>query len=85
MSPSSTSNTMLIPVALVIGNAIERRDVYTTSADMAECGSQKHSTRHHSNNPVEAQSKIMNMERWHEEALLYAPCVLDRFGPLALK
>ncbi len=61
MSPNSTSNTMLMSVALVIGSAAERRDVYT--GNTAQCNTSQHNT------PCVLQNKIMNTEECHEEAL----------------
>ena len=45
MSPNSTSNTMLMSVALVIGSAAERREVYTS--DTAQCDTAEHSAAPH--------------------------------------
>lgn len=65
MSPNSTSNTMLMSVALVIGSAAERREVYTQPTQL---GATPNNTSQH-NTPTVPQNKIMNTEEWCEEAL----------------
>lgn len=70
MSPNSTSNTMLMPAALVIGSAAERSEACAGDRaqwDTAERGTE---TAHHSHNaPRAPKNKIMNTEEWHEEML----------------
>ena len=71
MSPNSTSNTMLMSVALVIGSEAERREGRTQPLQLSATQlsvAPNNSTHQSATQRSVTQKKIINTEEWCEEA-----------------